>query len=139
MKKIYIKKQEVKYKCFYVIFGLFVYIFSVGFATSVWDDIFFNRSRWLTRKNILEYLQDNRSFKIRKNYSGKSFTFELEDGSELILWLSRKTKEISYHTGDRCVLGNSFDFSGKAIDKQIIEILYNKIKEWRGEKDEKSI
>ena len=140
MEKVYIQSHEVKYKYFYMILGMFVHFGSLFWTLNVWDDVFFDRSRWLTRKNLLKYLQDNRGFKIRKSYGGKFFTFELEDGSELILWLSRKTKEISYHTKDEgCVLGNSSDLSCKAIDKQIIEILYNKIKEWKGEKDEKSI
>ena len=95
--KIYVKKEEVKHKYLYIILGIFVHFGSLFWSLNVWDDVFFDRSRWLTRKNLLKYLQDNRSLKIQKNY--ESFTFELEDKSELILWL-RKTKENSYHKKD---------------------------------------
>lgn len=134
--KIYVKKEEVKHKYLYMILGTFVHFGSLFWSLLVWDDVFFGRSRWLTRKNLLKYLQDNRSLKIQKNY--ESFTFELEDKSELILWL-RKTKEISYHIKDGgCVLTKSPDLSCRAIDRQIIEILSSKIEKMKGE-NEKSI
>jgi len=52
MKKIYVESHEVKYKYLYMALGIFVIFGSFFWSLNVWDDVFFDRSNWLTRKNL---------------------------------------------------------------------------------------
>jgi hypothetical protein len=133
MKKLYVEKQDVEYKTAYMVFGFFVYVCTVFTCIFIWDDIFFDRSKWLTRKNILEYLKTHKNIKIEKIY--KSFAFKLEDGSEIYIREGAKEKDwYSYHMGSECLFvgGHAGDLLCKSVDREILEIL-------RGRLNEKSI
>lgn len=126
MKTLIVKKEDVKHKILYGILGLFTYIFSVGFAISVWDDIFFDRHKWLTRKNLLRHLQKPHKIEYYKYSFNNDINLTLEDGSEITLWITKDGifKDWSYHKkGNGCVLSTGLSLSTKLIDKQIKEIL----------------
>jgi hypothetical protein len=125
MKTLIVKKEDVKHRIPYGILGLFTYIFSVGFATSVWDDTFFERHKWLTRKNLLQHLQKPHKIKYYKYSFNNDINLTLEDGSEITLWITKDGifRDWSYHKKGSCVLSAGLSLSTKIIDKQIKEIL----------------
>jgi len=108
MNKIDVVKNEVKYKIWYAILGIFVTLCSLGFSLLVWENIFFDRSNWLTRKNLLKFLQTNPTFKI--DYYNKMVEFTLEDKSHIILWLDGRPGDW-YYRSKEVFLADSIEIS----------------------------
>ena len=127
MKNIVVNKKDVKHKLAYNIFGFFTTLSSISFSTMIWNSIFFERHKWLTRKNLLDFLQSPHHIEYHKYHHCNDINLKLEDGSEITLWINKENKfrKWSYHYKDeeRGCLTEGMSLSSKVIDRQITEIL----------------
>lgn len=128
MKSLVVKNEDVKHKLAYQILGFFTYIFSIGFAMALWDEIFFDRHKWLTRKNVLNYLQSPHKIEYYKYNFNNDINLTFEDGSEICMWINSEgiMRDWSFHSkseGNKCVLTGGLTLSVNVLDKQVKEIL----------------
>ena len=129
MKTLVVKKEDVKYKLTYQILGALTILFSWSFGIMIWDDVFFDRHRWLTRKNLLKYLQSPHKIEYYKYTFNNDINLKLEDGSEICLWINKKEifGEWSFHSkdegGSKTVLTKGMSLSTQVLDRKIQEVL----------------
>jgi hypothetical protein len=121
MKSLFVEKKNVKYRLSYISFGIFVTLCSWGTAQIVWDDIFFYRASWLTRKNLLKHLLSEPKIKYYKNSQLTDFRFEFEDGSNIAVWWKDGiVRSWSFYNGEGNSISNfGTDISTKVLDRQI--------------------
>ena len=129
MMKIVVKKEDVKHKLAYQILGFFTMIFSWSLGLMIWDSILFERHKWLTRKNLLKYLQSPHKIEYYRYTFNNDINLKLEDGSEICLWINKKEifGEWSFHSkeegGSKTVLTKGISLSTQVLDSKIQEIL----------------
>jgi len=124
MKKINVTKEEAEHKIAYGILGVFAMILSVGTALMVWDEIFFRRHEWTTRKNLLKHLLSEPKIRWYKHKYVDDFRFEFEDGSHIATWWKDGVmRDWSFHHKNegQCLTSWSMDISTKVLDRQIAD------------------
>jgi len=140
MKNICVKKEDVKYKLAFQILGGYVMAATLGFALMVWESIFFERHKWLTRKNVLKHLQSNPKINVMRYSHSGDYKFTFEDGSSIyICFLKGKFWEWSLFSSEgKCVLTHGMSLSTQVIDRQVQEILQNILVQVKEQENERN-